>query len=319
MRGVAFFALIAACGCSFNPAVGPDHSSVSIAIDDTGSVLAFTAADGSVHLLDTKSGAKRRVDTRGHAANKVALSPDGKTLAVVCKDFGPAGVLCVVGADGSGFKRLTDDSGVSDGSPAFSPDGKTIAFSRATRYRRYSTGGMTWDHYDVWTVSPKGTGLKRLTARNLYSVSGCVFWPNGATVVYSGIMPGARKTEPTLFTASAQASMPDVKGRYFSETATSVSPEWESYQLAPGPGDSLTVISSKAQLCTLKGEGGGFRLLPTGEQHWDGIAAGRRCDVVYYLSDVGTGPSGLSVYALKAVRPGSRPWKVAGAEFFSGR
>jgi Tol biopolymer transport system component len=67
-----------------------------------------------------------------------AFSPDGSLVAFSrCKTYNwgglaanwGAGVLCVIGADGTGFRQITrDESFASD--PHFSPDGKSILFWR---------------------------------------------------------------------------------------------------------------------------------------------------------------------------------------------
>ena len=48
--------------------------------------------------------------------------------------------------------RITD-AGVYNSSPAWSPDGKTIAFA-----------GFDKDHFDIFTMSPDGSNMKRLTS-----------------------------------------------------------------------------------------------------------------------------------------------------------
>lgn len=76
----------------------------------------------------------------------VAVSPDGRSLATDLQ-----GSIWILPAAGGAAKRITDV--FSDArQPAWSPDGKWIAFFG------YRDGG-----YDLWAVSPDGTGQHQLT------------------------------------------------------------------------------------------------------------------------------------------------------------
>jgi TolB protein len=66
----------------------------------------------------------------------------------------PLGHIYVINAAGSSARRLVHDAGSSDEFPAWSPDGGRIAF---TSNRRHS--------FDIWTVSPDGTNLQRISRR----------------------------------------------------------------------------------------------------------------------------------------------------------
>jgi Tol biopolymer transport system component len=134
-----------------------------------GLTIAYTryALDDRLHLaiyaMDT-DGTNRR-ELIADAADP-AWSPDGSMLAFVsdrdhngrclfheCSGF--ANELYVARADGSDARRVTRTRAVEE-TPTWSPDGTRIAFSRVTNE---NTG------YDIYTIRPSGTGLRRITRR----------------------------------------------------------------------------------------------------------------------------------------------------------
>ena len=87
-----------------------------------------------------------RVTLREGTNIAVALSPDGRTLAM---DL--LGSLWTLPASGGAARRLTDAL-MDARQPSWSPDGRTLVFQA---YR-----GSTWN---LWTVNADGTGLTQLT------------------------------------------------------------------------------------------------------------------------------------------------------------
>src|ERR671913_499720 len=86
------------------------------------------------------------VTVREGTSMSVAVSPDGRTLAIDLQ-----GGIWTVPAGGGAATRV---SGIYDDArqPTWSPDGKWIT------YFAYTDGG-----YDLWAVGPDGAGLHRLT------------------------------------------------------------------------------------------------------------------------------------------------------------
>ena len=86
------------------------------------------------------------VTVREGTSMSVAVSPDGRTLAVDLQ-----GSLWTVPASGGALTRITDVFG-DVRQPAWSPDGRRIAFFA------YREGG-----YDLWVTSPDGRDQRKLT------------------------------------------------------------------------------------------------------------------------------------------------------------
>ncbi len=86
------------------------------------------------------------VTVREGTSMSVAVSPDGRTLAVDLQ-----GSLWTVPAAGGAMTRISDVFG-DVRQPAWSPDGRTIA------YFAYRDGG-----YDLWASAPDGSGQRKLT------------------------------------------------------------------------------------------------------------------------------------------------------------
>lgn len=83
-------------------------------------------------------------------------SPDGNRIAFQSERGGALNDIWVINADGTGLQRLTTDplpAVTQEIQPVWSPDGTRIAFA--------GNGGGT---YDIYTIKPDGTDLKRITS-----------------------------------------------------------------------------------------------------------------------------------------------------------
>jgi Tol biopolymer transport system component len=99
------------------------------------------------------------------------LSPDGEWLAFY--ESGKQEDIFVIKTDGTEQRQLTNDIH-RDRFPRWSPDGKRIAF-QSNRSGRY----------EVWTITPDGSGLQQLTYTSGGTVVHPVWSPDGARLAYS--------------------------------------------------------------------------------------------------------------------------------------
>jgi len=101
------------------------------------------------------------------------VSPDGKWVAF--STYRRPEDLFVCRVDGTGLRQLTDDAH-RDRVPRWSPDGKRLAF--------YSNRSGV---FQIWTISPDGSGLQQLTRLpDAGTVSYPVWSPDGARLAFSG-------------------------------------------------------------------------------------------------------------------------------------
>jgi Tol biopolymer transport system component len=126
------------------------------------------ARDGSLDVLDLKTGGVRRLTTRLPADLAPAWSPDGSSIA-----FGRAngcGSVCpiqpyIVHADGRGLRRLSTFWGdLCCGGPLWSPDGRTIAFTAGpdARWVQKLLCHGRCPSAGIYAVNPDGTHLRLL-------------------------------------------------------------------------------------------------------------------------------------------------------------
>lgn len=125
-------------------------------------------------LVMTVDGREVRRLFRGEIFRPARWSPDGRHLAVV-EEWGVAGTIHVVSADGKGHRRLSD----TNSDPAWSPDGSRIAFVRAED-----------EAFALYTIAPDGTDERRITTiEGLRGFRGwwdqSVAWsPDGSMLMY---------------------------------------------------------------------------------------------------------------------------------------
>ncbi|MFQ5700840.1 MAG: protein kinase [Acidobacteriota bacterium] len=121
----------------------------------------------------TVLGAPDRVPGLSSVNGGCAPSPDGEWLA--CATAGKQEDIIVARTDGTGRRRLTNDS-FKDRLPRWSPDGKKLVF--------YSDRG---GKYEIWTIAPDGTGLRRLSDAAGSDLLYPVFSPDGKRMIVSDL------------------------------------------------------------------------------------------------------------------------------------
>jgi TolB protein len=131
------------------PLTPADEASDTPAISPSGAQLAFSRLVGldrsRIYVAGADGSGAHALPPVGDADDAPSWSPDGRLIAFTC--FAADEDICVVGADGADPHRLTHGSAY-DSRPSWSPGGRRIAFSRDGH---------------IWTMSARGTRLRRLT------------------------------------------------------------------------------------------------------------------------------------------------------------
>jgi TolB protein len=156
-----------------------------------------STSDTSIEIMNADGSGKHTLFHKdGFAAFSGVFAPSGTELALsVGRYFRapglPPGQLALIKPDGSDFTLVVDDE-VNNGFPTWSPDGRLLAFKRgkqlvimsvADRTITPLTDGSSYDNFpqwsprgdvimftsdregdfDLYTIRPDGTGLRRLT------------------------------------------------------------------------------------------------------------------------------------------------------------
>jgi Tol biopolymer transport system component len=171
-----------------------------------------STSDTSIEMMNADgSGQHALFHKQGYSAFDAVWSPAGDMIALCVGRYFrqpglPASQVALIRPDGTGFKVIADD-GANNGFPSWSPDGKRIVYKRGKQlvvltladgkvtpitgeqhwynFPQWSPKGdvimFTSDHdgdFELYTVRPDGTGLKRLTntpgndAHSIWSTDG---------------------------------------------------------------------------------------------------------------------------------------------------
>jgi Tol biopolymer transport system component/imidazolonepropionase-like amidohydrolase len=119
---------------------------VGVAVVSTSAVMTMAASQKAKPAAATKTAAPIEITVNEGTSMAVAVSPDGRTLAIDLQ-----GSIWTLPASGGAAKRITDVFNDAR-QPVWAPDGKSIAFFA------YRDGG-----YDLWSVAPDGSDQHKLT------------------------------------------------------------------------------------------------------------------------------------------------------------
>ncbi len=154
-------------------------SSAGATTPGTNGRIAYSSSrsgNGELYSANADGSAERRLTWTGAWEQSPSWSPDGTKIAYSRASAGGGRWrIWVMNADGSDQKQLTptaDWDSSDEIQPRWSPDGTQIAFA-STRI----------DTYNIWLISPDGTGLRRVTA----FFSDAPSWsPDGRQIAYVG-------------------------------------------------------------------------------------------------------------------------------------
>lgn len=202
----------------------------------------------SLYIRYLNTGETKVVSARPGLNASGDWSPDGKTIALTLSPKGNPDIY-LINQDGRIIKRVTRYWGI-DTDPSFSPDGKKIAFvsnrsgspqiyihnlqsgdeERLTFEGKYNSAPswsrldkiayscMINNHFDICTINPDGTGMKRLTQNSGNNESPC--WsPDGRYIIFSSNRTGRYQLYIMTANGMNQTRITNLKG-------DQLSPSW---------------------------------------------------------------------------------------------
>ena len=209
--------------------------------------------DGSpmLYIKDLSSGRVKRISSRKGLNIGAVWAPDGESLALTLS-HGENPDIYNIDLDGKIIKRLVNHWGI-DVSPSFSPDGTKIAFvsnrsgspqiyvwdlkkdkgERVTFEGKYNTSpdwsrlnrivfaGGEEGQRDIYTISPNGGNLRRLTQDNRNNEDPC--WSqDGRYLVFTSNRKGGYRLYMMNANGQNQRQIVDLKGNQ-------TSPSWSPF------------------------------------------------------------------------------------------
>jgi len=182
---VAAFA--SGCHSASNSSPTPASSAASGGV----SAASVSAEPGESHLSNI-----RRLTNGGENA-EAYFSRDGRWLTFQSTREGrTCDQQFVMRTDGSQVRRISNGDGKTTCGYFFDGDRKlffasTHAHGAACPARPDPSQGYVWglDKFDIYTVEPDGTGLRRLTNYDVYTAEGTLS-PDGKTIVFTSLKDG---------------------------------------------------------------------------------------------------------------------------------
>ncbi len=163
-----------------------DHNAVSYNISPNGKQITFSSASGDLFLLDISTQRIEQITKTPDIESSPAFSPDGTFILFASATLGKS-ESCIfrLSIRDEQTKQLTSEDNVYDASPSYFANGSKIDFARAPRYRTYSTGGKTWDDWDIYTMNADGTNVVRTTNQKYRTISQPQFGADGQAIYFS--------------------------------------------------------------------------------------------------------------------------------------
>ena len=189
---IAATTIVVAAFASACSSAGTPSRETSVATAGSASVaVAVQAEPGETHLTNI-----RRLTNGGENA-EAYFSHDGRWLTFQStRDGRTCDQQYVMRTDGSSLHRISNGEGKTTCGYFFDGDRKlffasTHANGAACPARPDPSQGYVWglDKFDIYTVDPNGSNLRRLTNYNVYTAEGTLS-PDGKTIVFTSLKDG---------------------------------------------------------------------------------------------------------------------------------
>ncbi|MET0361161.1 MAG: LpqB family beta-propeller domain-containing protein [Sphingobium sp.] len=256
---------------------------------------AMAAATTPVQLPPPGKGERVAFDVQEGTSMAVAVSPDGKNLAIDLQ-----GSLWIVPAKGGRATLITDYFNDAR-QPVWSPDGKTLA------YFAYRDGG-----YDLWTVSPDGSNARKLT-EGAYDDREPAWSPDGKTIAFSSDRKGEGAASYNIWTLDlADGTFRQLTSDGDEDRMPSWSPDGKevAFSRTAGPRSALWAVAIA---------NGQSRLLKQAEGRIDAPSWGPNGELAYVLFDAKGSRleiDGRTVSGNENVFPFRVSWLPGGAYYY---
>lgn len=178
-----------ASGCSSAGTPSPELAAANGG--SASAAVAVQAEPGETHLTNI-----RRLTNGGENA-EAYFSRDGRWLTFQStRDGRTCDQQYIMRTDGSSLRRISNGEGKTTCGYFFDGDRKlffasTHANGAACPPRPDPSQGYVWglDKFDIYTVDPNGSNLRRLTNYNVYTAEGTLS-PDGKTIVFTSLKDG---------------------------------------------------------------------------------------------------------------------------------
>jgi Tol biopolymer transport system component len=171
---------------AFHPVFSPDGQWVVFGVGR----WFFERGNGRAVLMRVRrdgTGLEQLTDDSIFNAGFPSFSADGKEVVFRIAGPDPAGAklggIAVLNLETRKVRQLTEGY---DNLPLWSPDGSRIMFTRGVRIE-----GTKWSNFDIFTIRPDGTDLRRLTT-SAASDGHAVWTNNGRHILWNSAMAGYR-------------------------------------------------------------------------------------------------------------------------------
>lgn len=257
--------------------------------------VAGIAAAASPSTMPTIAGTAIKVDVHEGTSMAVAVSPDGKSLAMDLQ-----GSLWILPAKGGAARRITDYFNDAR-QPVWSPDGKRLA------YFGYRDGT-----YHLWTIAPDGSGMKTLTG-GMYDDRDPAWSPDGKSIAFASDRVGVGAPGYNIWTLElTSGALRQITSNGFENRLPTWSPDGTELGYSSLRGTSLGLWAT-----TLAG--GGERALRHTTGRIDAPSwgpKGQLADVVLDKDGSHLELDGKIVSAAENVFPFRVSWLPGGTDFF---